>query len=107
MRKEDMLKGVELSLSVSLRRLQNSKLLLTSHFPYDAFILYSFSYEEFGKALIIKDYLEENKDNFFRTLTSVGEINILIIGDNDTILDQFILHIRNQCYDIFCDLYPE
>jgi len=57
-----MLEGMELALKVAKKRLDNTKLLLKSEYPYDAFILYSFSYEEFGKALIIKEFIDENKD---------------------------------------------
>lgn len=42
--------------------LHNSTLLLNSDNPYDGLILYSFAYEEFGKALIIKDCIDDNKD---------------------------------------------
>lgn len=42
------------------KTLHNSTLLLNSDYPYDAFILYSFAYEEFGKALIIKEYIDNN-----------------------------------------------
>jgi AbiV family abortive infection protein len=62
MRKSDMLKGMQLAIKIAKKRLDNTKLLLESDNPYDAFILYSFSYEEFGKALIIKDFIEESKD---------------------------------------------
>jgi AbiV family abortive infection protein len=62
MKKKDMLKGMQLTLKLVKKRLGNAKLLLDSDNPYDAFILYSFSYEEFGKALIIKDYVDKNKD---------------------------------------------
>jgi hypothetical protein len=41
------------------------------------------------------------KKNFFRVLTSVGEINILIIGNNDSLLNQVISYIRAQRNDIF------
>lgn len=62
MTKKDMLKGMQLTLKLVKKRLDNTKLLLESDNPYDAFILYSFAYEEFGKALIIKDYIDKNKD---------------------------------------------
>jgi AbiV family abortive infection protein len=62
MRKKDMLEGMRLVLKLAKIRLDSSKLLLESSNPYDAFILYSFSYEEFGKALIMKEFIEENKD---------------------------------------------
>jgi AbiV family abortive infection protein len=58
---KNMFKGFELALSLAYKRLDNSKLLLKSDFPYDAFILYSFSYEEFGKALIIKEFIEQKE----------------------------------------------
>ena len=58
MSKKDMLKGMRLALKLAKKRLDNTKLLLESDNPYDAFILYSFSYEEFGKALIINDCIE-------------------------------------------------
>lgn len=54
MKKEVMLKGLELALITFNNRLGNSKLLLKSDYPYDAFILYSFSSEEFGKAYLSK-----------------------------------------------------
>ncbi|MGC1929807.1 MAG: hypothetical protein WA667_12585 [Candidatus Nitrosopolaris sp.] len=62
MKKRDMLKGMQLTLKLVKKRLDNTKLLLDSDNPYDAFILYSFSYEEFGKALIIKGDVDKNKD---------------------------------------------
>ncbi|MDQ6863654.1 MAG: hypothetical protein M3044_07495 [Thermoproteota archaeon] len=62
MTKTDVLKGVQLVLKLVNKRLHNSTLLLNSDYPYDAFILYSFAYEEFGKAVIIKDYINDNKD---------------------------------------------
>ena len=61
MSENDMLTGMELTLRLARKRLDNTKLLLESDNPYDAFILYSFSYEEFGKAIIIKDFIDENK----------------------------------------------
>lgn len=61
-KKTDMLKGMQLVLKIVKKRLQNSTLLLNSDYPYDAFILYSFAYEEFGKALIIKDHIDNNSD---------------------------------------------
>lgn len=39
-----------------------SILLLETDNLYDAFILYSFSYEEFGKALLVKECIDKNKD---------------------------------------------
>ena len=45
--------------------------------------------------------LDGYKENFFRVLTSLGDINILIIGNNDILLNKFISHIRNQCHDVF------
>jgi hypothetical protein len=59
MNKSDKLKGIELILKSVKKRLDSTKLLLSSDNPYDAFILYSFSYEEFGKALMIKDGLNK------------------------------------------------
>ena len=56
-----MFEGLRLALLFANKRLNNSKLLLKSDFPYDAFILYSFSYEEFGKALFIKDYIDKQE----------------------------------------------
>ena len=60
--RKDMLKGMQLALKIAKKRLGNTKLLLQSDYSYDAFILYSFSYEEFGKALIIKEFLDKNED---------------------------------------------
>lgn len=57
MKEIDKLKGIELTLKSVRNRLDSTKLLLDSNNPYDAFILYSFTYEEFGKALIIKAHL--------------------------------------------------
>jgi hypothetical protein len=62
MKKADMLKGMQLALNLVKKRLNNTALLLKSDYPYDSFILYSFAYEEFGKALIIKDCIDKNKD---------------------------------------------
>jgi hypothetical protein len=62
MKKTDMLKVMQLVLKIVTKRLHNSTILLNSDYPYDAFILYSFAYEEFGKALIIKDYIDNNID---------------------------------------------
>jgi hypothetical protein len=62
MKKKDMLEGMHLALKLAKKRLDNTKLLLESDNSYDAFILYSFSYEEFGKALIIKEFIDKNED---------------------------------------------
>jgi len=59
MNENDKLKGIELILKSVKKRLDSTKLFLNSDNPYDAFILYSFSYEEFGKALMIKDRLKK------------------------------------------------
>jgi AbiV family abortive infection protein len=58
----DMSKGIELVLRNVKKRLHNSKLLLYSLYPDDAFVLYSYACEEFGKALIIKDHIKKKKD---------------------------------------------
>jgi AbiV family abortive infection protein len=59
MNESDKLKGIQLILKSVKKRLDSTKLLLGSDNPYDAFILYSFSYEEFGKALKIRDRLKK------------------------------------------------
>jgi AbiV family abortive infection protein len=58
MEKTDMLKGMELVLKNVKKLLHNSELLLNSTYQESAFVLYSYAYEEFGKALFIKDYIE-------------------------------------------------
>lgn len=73
MKKTDMLKGMQLVLKIVKKRLHNSTILLNSDYPYDAFILYSFAYEEFGKALIIKDYIDNNIDGLPAWLFSTIE----------------------------------
>ena len=54
-------RGMELVLNNVKKRLHNSKLLLNSPYSDDAFVLYSYAYEEFGKALIIKDHIKGKK----------------------------------------------
>jgi AbiV family abortive infection protein len=65
-----MLTGMRLAIQLAKKRLDNTKLLLESDYPHDAFILYSFSYEEFGKALIIKEFIDEKKDGLPKWLFS-------------------------------------
>ena len=60
--------------------------------PDDAFVLYSYAYEEFGKALIIKDCIKKKKalgDGLWLHLTSV--LFFLKREDKDSILKEFNL----------------
>lgn len=58
MDKTDMLKGMQLVLKNVKKLLHNSELLINSTYQESAFVLYSYAYEEFGKTLIIQDYIE-------------------------------------------------
>jgi len=65
MKKEDLVKGILLCLNNVNQLLE--KIDLTVKKKTDNSIalgLYSFAVEEFGKALLLKDYLIENKENY-------------------------------------------
>jgi hypothetical protein len=62
MNKTHMLEGLQLAIRLVKKRLCGSTLLLNNDNSIDALVLYSLAYEEFGKALIIKDCIDTNKD---------------------------------------------
>ncbi|MDN5845413.1 MAG: hypothetical protein L0H53_03970 [Candidatus Nitrosocosmicus sp.] len=45
--------------------------------------------------------LESLKNIFYRALISKKQINMLLLGDDEHLKSKFILHIKEQCNDVF------